>query len=223
MNAQDLNSVCQPLLSKIATLEAFDDHPKEQALHLLERGVEQMKLRAKTHGCCTQDLQEASYALAALIDEQIPLRCPKLAGKWRSALLQSLFRDNQGGSFFFDRLETILDDPDRQGVLSIYAICLALGFRGKFSEGGHEELAKVRARVRRRLSSSLPNIDLHATRSPPEAPRSRTLLSKQLILPTAVMLCLAMLCMASLRKKLDRTSETLLLQLPQVLEPGKLS
>lgn len=223
MNTHVLNHVCQPLLNQIVTLEAFNTSTKAQALHQLCHSVDQIKLRAKAQGCCDEDVQEVSYALAALVDEQIPLRCPNLAGQWRSALLQELFGDNQGGSFFFDRLDRVLAEPQRSEVLNIFAICLALGFRGKFSDNGHQELAEIRAKVRGRIPEPLPNIDLQATRAPTESSAPSPLNPKRLIWSAALALCLVMIGVASMKHQLNRTSETLLLQLPSLLEPSKLS
>lgn len=218
-----LNQVYHPLLHQVVTLEAFNEQSKDQVLLELQHCMEQVKDRAKAQNCSELDIQDASYAIAALIDEQIPLRCPKLAGKWRSALLQHLFEDNQGGTYFFERLDSLLAQPARNEVLRIYAICLAYGFRGKYSQGDRDELASLRQQVRRRLPNAQAELELCTTVSPANIERQARLDPKRLIWPTTIALCLAMICMASFRRRLDKTSESLLRQLPNILDPQKLS
>lgn len=223
METLTLNHAFQPLLNQIVTLEAFNEQSKEQAMHQLQHAVSQVKERAKAKGCPNSEVQEASYALAALIDEQIPLRCPKLAGKWRSALLQELFQDNQGGTYFFDRLETLLKSPERNEALGIYAICLAYGFRGKFSDQGRDELVRLRQQLRRRLPSAKPGIDLGATRSPATLCPSHRLNAKTLLWPSAIALFLTVIALTTFRSRLEKTSESLLRALPTVLDPSRVS
>lgn len=223
MTAQSLTYACQPLISEVLTLETLNECSKAQALSQLQQSVMQLQDRAKARGCAAQETEQASYALAALIDEQIPLRCPKLAGQWRNALLQALFCDNRGGQGFFTQLERLLEDPDQQELLSIFAICLAYGFRGKFSENGRHELAAIREQVRQTLQNNPLSLDLCATISPEQPALPANDSHKRFIWPTALALCLTMIAMASLRKRLDQTSETLLRRLPELLEPSRLS
>lgn len=223
MHSCPLNDACQPLLTQIVALEALNDLTKDQALQKLQQQVQQTKTKAAAQGCSNQDLQQALYALAALIDEQVPLRCPKLRGGWRSALLQTLFQENRGGEHFFLRLDQILDQPEQQAVLRIFGLCLVYGFRGKFSESDTKQLAVIRERVRRHLQPDRLARELCTTRSPAHPPVPKPVNHARWIWPTAIAVCLALVGMASVRKSLDRTSESLLRQLPKVLDPVKLS
>lgn len=223
MDSCFLNDACQPLLTQIVALEALNDLSKEQALHKLQHQIKQMQARALAHECPDQDVQDASYALCALVDEQVPLRCPQLCNQWRSALLQALFGENRGGEHFFERLDRVLEQPTPRASLRIFGLCLAHGFRGKFSENGHTELAKVRQRVRRQLPTHPLATGLCSTHSPAKAPESNLVNHARWVWPTAVALCLVLIGVASLRRGLDQTSESLLRQLPKVLDPVELS
>lgn len=223
MDSCFLNDACQPLLTQIVALEALNELSKEQALHKLQHQVQQMQARALAQKCADQDVQDASYALCALIDEQIPLRCPRLSGQWRSALLQAIYGENLGGEQFFERLDRVLDQPTPRASLRIFGLCLAHGFRGKFSESSHSELAKVRERVRRQLPTDRLTIGLYSTRSPAEAATSNAVNHARWVWPTAVALSLVLIGIASLRRELDQKSESLLRQLPKVLDPIHLS
>lgn len=223
MATHQLNYACQPLINEIVGLEALNEKSKDQALSQLQQSAQQLKQRAKAQNCDPQDVKEASYALAALIDEQVPLRCPKLAGLWRSALMQTMFGENRGGDGFFERLTKILQESHRQEALGIFALCLAYGFRGRFSERGRGELAQIRARVRRTLQRNPCSVDLQSTLPPSALGDSPIFSNKRLIWPLAIVLCLTVITMATVRKGLDQTSETLLRRLPKVLEQNRFS
>ncbi len=140
---------------------------------------------------------DALLALAALLDELALRDEGALAERWRrGALLQQRFLHpdlTTAGDRFFERLAELLLAPRDAATLStlrIYAICLELGFQGRFA--AHDEdgaLAHHRARLRLRLGalaepqSATPRPSLPALRQ-----RQRSAVER--LLPGLVALCI---------------------------------
>jgi type VI secretion system protein ImpK len=106
---------------------------------------------------------DARLALAALLDELAVRDQGALAASWRrrSLLAQRYVHANltTAGDGFFDRLDELLAAPrtaTNLGVLRIFALCLELGFRGRYGaceRANAGDLEEVRAQVRRRLGT----------------------------------------------------------------------
>ena len=140
---------------------------------------------------------DALLALAALLDELALRDEGALAERWRhGALLQQRFLHpdlTTAGDRFFERLGELLLAPRDAATLStlrIYAICLELGFQGRFA--AHDEdraLAELRARLRLRLGalaepqSATPRRSLPAIRQPRRSAARR-------LLPGFIALCI---------------------------------
>ncbi|MEZ4385218.1 MAG: DotU family type IV/VI secretion system protein [Nannocystaceae bacterium] len=106
---------------------------------------------------------DARLALAALLDELAVRDRGALAESWRrrSLLAQRHVHATltTAGDGFFDRLSELLAAPrtaSNLAALRIFGLCLELGFRGRYAarDGDeNDELAALRARVRRRLGA----------------------------------------------------------------------
>ena len=78
-------------------------------------------------------IQQARYALTALLDETILASAAPLVQAWSSQPLQlRYFDDFNAGEVFFDKLEDIRHTADDRSVqvLEVYQLCLAFGFKG---------------------------------------------------------------------------------------------
>jgi type VI secretion system protein ImpK len=103
----------------------------------------QLKLRfdessalASDNGMSAEIYQAAKYPVVAYIDEL--LLCSNWSGKgaWQREPLQRVyFNTTSAGADFYNRLNVLNKfGPDRD-VREVYALCLGLGFRGKYFRG----------------------------------------------------------------------------------------
>jgi type IV/VI secretion system ImpK/VasF family protein len=94
----------------------------------LRRRVEQAKLSALAGNKKPADVDEASFAVVAWLDEMIAQH-PE---HWNAAtMLQvTLFSTHDAGDLFFPRLQALSADQDE--VREIYYVALCLGFRGMY-------------------------------------------------------------------------------------------
>ena len=120
---QTLSDICTDLFSLVLYLRESRDSDQPGALH--EKIVSlfaSLEEEARGLSMPDADLQDARYALVALLDETIG---------WASRLEQELFKNNVAGEEFFAKLEQIKGAKGRNAVLEVYYICLALGFEGR--------------------------------------------------------------------------------------------
>ncbi len=146
---------------------------------------------------------DALLALSALFDELALRDEGALAERWRrGALLQQRFIHpdlTTAGDRFFERLEELLRSPRDAATLStlrIYAICLELGFQGRFA--AHEEdrtLADLRARLRLRLGALAEPRGVPSGRPRPD-PRRPGLHRSGGPLPALIALCVLTVCLS---------------------------
>ena len=82
-------------------------------------------------------IQQARYALTALLDETILASAAPLVQTWSSQPLQlRYFDDFNAGEVFFDKLEDVRHAADERSVqvLEVYQLCLAFGFKGGLAD-----------------------------------------------------------------------------------------
>lgn len=112
----------------------------------------------REHGLPKESVDQAKYAIVALIDEVV------LASRWsnreewlRRPLAAELFSEFNAGEEFFKRLDGHARggrlDAAAVGVLEVYATCLSLGFRGMHIDvTGAERLREVLYGLARRIN-----------------------------------------------------------------------
>lgn len=107
-------------------------------------------------GFTTQDARLALFAVVAFLDESIlNARHPAFADWARRPLQDELFGGHMGGEWFFQHIDQLLarpDSPELPDLLEVYALCLLLGFHGKFGNGDHASLHAITTRVADRLA-----------------------------------------------------------------------
>lgn len=113
----------------------------------------QFERHATAFGKPTAAVMDAKYAVCALLDETILSSGTALAERWARAPLQLRhFGEHLAGEGFFQRLERLRLDPQRQReVLEVYLRCLLLGFKGKYLLEGEELLKLLKHRLRQEL------------------------------------------------------------------------
>lgn len=217
MPHSNLDPACQVLIHELLHLHPGLDCTRDSLLEQLREKVQEMQVVAQQNGASTQDIIDITYALVALVDEQVPLRCPALAGHWRSALQQSLFGENRAGEGFFERLDEVLRSPHRDGALRVFAWCLGLGFRGRYGCQTNAALIALKAKVQRQLELQNAPIFINMPIGPPAAAPLHRHLWFTYLWPITVAVCLLLLMFAGLRWHLNQESKALLKVLPNTL------
>jgi type VI secretion system protein ImpK len=110
---------------------------------------------ASRNGYVTEDVRLATFAVVALLDESILNSNNPIFTDWpRMPLQEELFGVHTAGEMFFsciDRLMAKSDSPQAADVLEIYALCLLLGYRGRYSISGQEGVRVVASTVTEKL------------------------------------------------------------------------
>lgn len=115
-------------------------------------------------GYPAEDARLATFAVVAFLDESVlNSRNPVFADWPRLPLQQELFGVGVAGEIYFqciNRLLTRNDSAVVADVLEVFAICLALGYRGRYSHGGQEGirpiLNSIQEKIQRIRGASLP-------------------------------------------------------------------
>jgi type VI secretion system protein ImpK len=102
---------------------------------------------ARTFGYQPEDIELATFAVIAFLDESIlNLRHPIFADWPRQPLQEERYGHHVAGEVFFQNLQKLLartDSAQTGDVLEIYYLCLLLGFAGRYSLGGRGDLREI--------------------------------------------------------------------------------
>ena len=101
----------------------------------------------------TESIDEAKYALIALIDETVLSVAGICRDYWLTRPLQlEHFGDNIAGQEFYNKLQKMLLQPEsKKDVLEVYYLCLSLGFEGKYKISNAEERGAIMEDLGRKL------------------------------------------------------------------------
>jgi len=102
---------------------------------------------ARNRGYSQEDIELATFAVIAFIDESIlNLRHPIFADWPRQPLQEERYGHHVAGEIFFQNLAKLLtrnDSAQLADLLEVYYLCLLLGFAGRYSMGGRGELHAI--------------------------------------------------------------------------------
>lgn len=102
--------------------------------------------QSKSRGVEVGVFEQAKFAVAAFLDEKI------MSTSWGQQAHQAAdkrfqyryFQSTLAGSEFFERLEKIRRaSPRNTDLLEVYALCLTLGFSGKYGDYEQEQLSRL--------------------------------------------------------------------------------
>lgn len=146
------------------------------AADVLQRRIstvfEKMASKCREAGFDDQDVTDARYAIAALMDEQVFRSSWSGRQQWMSQPLQLVyFNENTAGEGFFTRMQALFNDNARAHVLQIYYLCLALGFQGKFAIRGGEGLGAFVDHAVQQLARAAGNTELSPRGEPRDSAR----------------------------------------------------
>ncbi|MCW8141440.1 MAG: DotU family type IV/VI secretion system protein, partial [Planctomycetota bacterium] len=126
---------CDPLFVLVLELQQLaDPGPGDVLRARLNAQLTATTAAARALGASEGALQDLRYAFVALVDEVVLGSSWPLKAEWQGRPLQlEHFNSFAAGEEFFRRLEAVRAgaDPHRVELLSIFATCLCLGFRGK--------------------------------------------------------------------------------------------
>ena len=111
-------------------------HEAEGVRRVIVNLFESSKQLAESQGMTDELFQQAKFPVVALIDELLLCSNWEEKAEWRSNPLQRQFFDTtSAGAEFYDRLNVLNKfGPDRD-IREVYALCLGLGFKGKYFRG----------------------------------------------------------------------------------------
>jgi type VI secretion system protein ImpK len=109
--------------------------------------------QARNFGKPPEQIEQCKYAFCALMDEIVLSSGFPLRDEWARMPLQlRLFDEHLAGDGFFERLETLRMEPDRNiETLEVFHACLLLGFQGKYLLEGEDKLDYLATRLHREI------------------------------------------------------------------------
>ena len=115
----------------LPSAQTFRENIKAALRGSLEKG--------KTFGYSNEANQTVFFAMVSFVDESVlRLQHPGFASWGQRPLQEELFGHARAGEIFFDYLRALLAKEDSQELadsLEVYALCLLLGFKGKYALG----------------------------------------------------------------------------------------
>jgi type VI secretion system protein ImpK len=163
--AKELTGLCTDLFLIVIRMREAEDLGDPAALRkLIGYFLSLFEKNCKAINIKDESIQDAKYALVALMDETVLSVPGACRDYWFSRPLQlDLFGDNIAGEEFYNKLQKLLlQTENKKDVLEVYYICLSLGFEGKYKISNPEEritilddLGRKLRRTRIRSSSDL--------------------------------------------------------------------
>jgi type VI secretion system protein ImpK len=151
---RDMSSLSTDLfLIAIRMREAEDLGDPALLRKLIMYYLDLFKKNGKMIGIGDDSINEATYAIVALLDETVLSNPGPCRDYWCARPIQlDLFGDTIAGEGFFRKLEKMLEQPERnKDVLEIYFLCLSLGFEGKYKIFNPGELRGIIKETGRKL------------------------------------------------------------------------
>lgn len=116
----------------------------------------------------------AIYAMIGFLDESIlNSKDPTFADWARRPLQEEMFGGHFAGEYFFRNLTDLLNRPESAevaDVLELHALCLLLGYRGRFAFGDASEIHTILQRIRDKITRIRGSYALFRPAETPAAP-----------------------------------------------------
>ncbi len=150
--ANPLAMSANPLLNLIPQIRVMAQHPDPAQLrnYLVEQ-VQLFERRAREVPLPQETVIGARYALCTALDETAAKTPWGGGGAWsRHSLLVTFHNETWGGEKFFQVLARLVQDPKKHiDLIEMMAVCIALGFEGRFGvvDNGRTQLETLRRRL----------------------------------------------------------------------------
>lgn len=141
-----------PLLNLIPQIRVMPHHPDPAQLrnYLVEQ-VNLFERRAREANVSPETIIAARYALCTALDETAAKTPWGGGGQWsRHSLLVTFHNETWGGEKFYQVLARLVQDPKKHfDLIELMAVCIALGFEGRFGvvDNGRSQLDTLRRRL----------------------------------------------------------------------------
>jgi type VI secretion system protein ImpK len=141
-----------PLLNLIPQIRVMAQHPDPgQLRNYLVEQVQLFERRAREAMVPPETVIGARYALCTALDETAAKTPWGGGGAWsRHSLLVTFHNETWGGEKFFQVLARLVQDPKKYiDLIEMMAVCIALGFEGRFGvvDNGRAQLDTLRRRL----------------------------------------------------------------------------
>src|ERR1039457_4440907 len=111
---------------------------------------------ASTMGYSDEASKMAIYAMIGFLDESVlNSKDPTFADWARRPLQEEMFGGHVAGELFFRNVTELLNRPESAevaDVLELHALCLLLGYRGRFAFGDASEIHSILHRIREKIA-----------------------------------------------------------------------
>lgn len=149
--------VCADAITLAAQLGDAQELPQpdvlRQRINALFSGMAQ---KGRAAGINELDLRDATYAIAAFMDEQLLRSSWSGRTNWMAQPLQlTYFNENTAGEGFFQRLQALAAAPGKEHLVQIYYLCMSLGFRGRYSIPGAGDIQAEQDHARNVVAARL--------------------------------------------------------------------
>jgi type VI secretion system protein ImpK len=152
--ARDISSLSTDLFLIVIRMREAEELGDPASLRkLILYYLDLFKKNCAVIGIAEPSIQEAVYAVVALIDEAVLSAKGACRDYWIARPLQlDLFGDNIAGEEFYRKLQKLLEQPEKKkDVLEVYYLCLSLGFEGKYKMLNPEERVALLDETGKRL------------------------------------------------------------------------
>jgi type VI secretion system protein ImpK len=116
----------------------------------------------------------AIYAMIGFLDESVlNSKDPTFADWARRPLQEEMFGGHFAGEYFFRNVTDLLNRPESAevaDVLELHALCLQLGYRGRFAFGDASEIHSILHRIREKIARIRGSYALFRPAEAPAAP-----------------------------------------------------
>jgi type VI secretion system protein ImpK len=156
-SSETLAFLYQGLLTIIVRLQAGREQiPDAQSFRArAKKLLLEIENEAKRVGYEADEIKDSSLAVIAFLDSVVLHSSEAGHAEWvRQSLAEELLQVANAGEVFFDKLDELRgkrSSQDLADVLEVYALCLLLGFEGRYSERQRAELNTIKDKVRRRI------------------------------------------------------------------------
>jgi type VI secretion system protein ImpK len=113
----------------------------------MKAAIAAAEIEATRQGYTADDARLATFAVVAFLDESVENANDLSSTDWsRQSLQAELFGERAAGEIFFQCVDKLMargDAPQDADVLEVFALCLLLGFQGRYGAQGTEGIRPV--------------------------------------------------------------------------------
>ena len=157
---------------------------------------------ASAMGYSDEASKMAIYAMIGFLDESVlNSKDPTFADWARRPLQEEMFGGHFAGEYFFRNVTELLNRPESAevaDVLELHALCLLLGYRGRFAFGDTSEIHSILSRIREKINRIRGAYALFRPAETPAAPPAakRDAWVRRLAITTVALIVLTLLAYA---------------------------